>query len=65
MHFYAQPKAMRDKKIGCDVTMLYCTPPENPGYVNLGTCCDQAKACIETAKSFDLSGEPEYAVCVR
>ena len=50
MHFYAQPKAMRDKKIGCDVTMLYCTPPDESGYVNLGTCCDQAKACIETAR---------------
>lgn len=50
MHFYAQPKAMRDGKIPCDVTMLYCTPPDESGYVNLGTSCDQAKACIELAR---------------
>lgn len=50
MHFYAQPKAMRDGKIACDVTMLYCTPPDESGYVNLGTSCDQAKACIDLAR---------------
>ncbi len=57
MHFYAQPRAMAENKIrggevnsGCDVTMLYCTPPDESGYVNLGTCCDQAKAVIELSR---------------
>lgn len=50
IHFYAQPRAIREGNIGCDVAMIGCTPPDANGYVNMGISCDQTRACVETAR---------------
>ncbi|MEL7650183.1 MAG: acetyl-CoA hydrolase/transferase C-terminal domain-containing protein [Sedimentibacter sp.] len=50
IHFYAQPRAIREGRIKCDVAMISCTPPDENGYVNMGTSCDQTRVCIEKAR---------------
>ncbi|MDR2156937.1 MAG: 4-hydroxybutyrate CoA-transferase [Clostridiales Family XIII bacterium] len=50
IHFYAQPRAIREGKIRCDVAMIHCTPPDENGYVNMGLSCDQTRVAVETAK---------------
>jgi len=50
IHFYAQPRAIREGRVGCDIAMIQCTPPDEYGYVNMGLSCDQTRACVETAK---------------
>ncbi|MBR0597851.1 acetyl-CoA hydrolase/transferase family protein [Sinanaerobacter chloroacetimidivorans] len=50
IHFYAQPRAIRESAIKCDVAMISCTPPDENGYVNMGISCDQTRVIVETAK---------------
>lgn len=50
MHFYAQPVAMRDGYVPVDVGLIQCTPPDENGYVNLGTSCDQGKVIINKSR---------------
>ncbi|HML37765.1 MAG TPA: acetyl-CoA hydrolase/transferase C-terminal domain-containing protein [Bacillota bacterium] len=50
IHFYAQPRAIREGLIGCDVAMISCTPPDDNGYVNMGVSCDQTRVGVETAR---------------
>lgn len=50
IHFYAQPRAYREGKIPCDVAFLQVTPPDENGYVNMGTSCDQVRVLIEKAR---------------
>ncbi len=50
IHFYAQPRAIRDGLIKCDVALISCTPPDENGYVNMGTSCDQTRVAIEKAR---------------
>lgn len=50
IHFYAQPRAIREGRIKCDVAMISCTPPDENGYVNMGTSCDQTRVGIEKAR---------------
>jgi len=50
IHFYAQPRAIREGQIRCDVAMIGCTPPDENGYVNMGISCDQTRVGIEKAR---------------
>jgi 4-hydroxybutyrate CoA-transferase len=50
IHFYAQPRAIREGRIRCDVALIQCTPPNADGYVNMSLSCDQTKVAVETAK---------------
>lgn len=50
IHFYAQPRAIREGRVKCDVAMISCTPPDENGYVNMGTSCDQTRVAIEKAR---------------
>ncbi|MBV1758659.1 MAG: 4-hydroxybutyrate CoA-transferase [Dethiosulfatibacter sp.] len=50
IHFYAQPRAIREGRIKCDVAMITCTPPDENGYVNMGLSCDQTRVIIETSR---------------
>jgi 4-hydroxybutyrate CoA-transferase len=50
IHFYAQPRAIRDGRIRCDVALIQCTPPNEDGYVNMSLSCDQTQVAVETAK---------------
>ena len=50
IHFYAQPRAIREGRVKCDVAMISCTPPDENGYVNMGTSCDQTRVAVEKAR---------------
>ncbi len=50
MHFYAQPRAIREGRVGCDVALISCTPPDEAGYVNMGLSCDQTRVIVEKAR---------------
>jgi len=50
IHFYAQPRAIREGRVKCDVAMISCTPPDENGYVNMGVSCDQTRVGVETAR---------------
>src|SRR5665647_1276362 len=50
MHFYAQPRAIREGKVGCDVALITCTAPDESGYVNMGLSCDQTRVIVEKSK---------------
>jgi len=50
IHFYAQPRAIREGRVKCDVAMISCTPPDDNGYVNMGISCDQTRVAVETAR---------------
>ncbi len=50
IHFYAQPRAIREGLVKCDVAMISCTPPDENGYVNMGTSCDQTRVAVEKAR---------------
>lgn len=50
IHFYAQPRAIREGHLPCDVALVQVTPPDANGYVNMGTSCDQTRVAIEKAR---------------
>ena len=50
MHFYAQPVAMRDGYVPVDVGLIQVTPPDEEGYVYMGTSCDQTKVIVNKAR---------------
>lgn len=50
IHFYAQPRAIREGLVKCDVALISCTPPDENGYVNMGTSCDQTRVIVEKAR---------------
>lgn len=50
IHFQAQPRAIREGKLGCDVGFIQVTPPDENGYVNMGTSCDQTRTVVEKAR---------------
>jgi len=50
MHFYAQPIAMRTGAVPVDVGLLQVTPPDEDGYVWMGTSCDQVRVILDTAR---------------
>lgn len=50
IHFYAQPRAIREGALPCDVALVQVTPPDENGYVNMGTSCDQTRVAIEAAR---------------
>ena len=50
MHFYAQPVAMRSGNLPVDVGLLQVTPPDEDGYVWMGTSCDQVRVIIDMAR---------------
>lgn len=50
IHFYAQPRAIRDGLVKCDVAMISCTLPDENGYVNMGVSCDQTRTAVEKAR---------------
>ncbi len=50
MHFYAQPKAMREGNVPVDVGFLQVTPPDEDGYVWMGTSCDQVRVILDKAR---------------
>jgi 4-hydroxybutyrate CoA-transferase len=50
IHFYAQPRAIRESLVKCDVAMISCTPPDENGYVNMGVSCDQTRIAVEKAR---------------
>jgi 4-hydroxybutyrate CoA-transferase len=49
IHFYAQPRAIREGRVKCDVAMIQCTPPDDNGYVNMSLSCDQTRVAVEKA----------------
>ncbi|MDR2088637.1 MAG: 4-hydroxybutyrate CoA-transferase [Clostridiales Family XIII bacterium] len=49
IHFYAQPRAIREGRIRCDVALIQCTPPNGAGYVNMSLSCDQTRVAVENA----------------
>jgi 4-hydroxybutyrate CoA-transferase len=50
IHFYAQPRAIREGRIRCDVAIAQCTPPDENGYVNMSLSCDQTRVAVEKSK---------------
>lgn len=50
IHFYAQPRAIQEGLIPCDIALIQVTPPDENGYVNLGTSCDQGRVAIEKSR---------------
>lgn len=50
IHFYAQPTAMREGYIPVDVGFIQVTPPDEDGYVNMGTSCDQTRVVVEKSR---------------
>ena len=50
IHFYAQPRAIREGILPCDIGLIQVTPPDENGYVNIGTSCDQTRTVIEKAR---------------
>ena len=50
IHFYAQPRAIREGILPCDIALVQVTPPDENGYVNMGTSCDQTRVAIEKAR---------------
>lgn len=50
MHFYAQPIAMREGNCRVDVGFLQVTPPDEDGYVWMGTSCDQVRVILDSAR---------------
>ncbi|MDR0570030.1 MAG: 4-hydroxybutyrate CoA-transferase [Clostridiales Family XIII bacterium] len=50
IHFYAQPRAIREGNIPCDVALIQCAPPDVSGYVNMGVSCDQTRLIAEKAR---------------
>ena len=49
-HFYAQPVAMRQHAVPVDVGLIQVTPPDEDGYVNMGTSCDQTAEIVKLAR---------------
>ena len=50
IHFYAQPVAMRQHAVPEDVGLIQVTPPDEDGYVNMGTSCDQTAEIVRLAR---------------
>ena len=50
IHFYAQPRAIREGHLPCDIALVQVTPPNESGYVNMGTSCDQTRVAIEKSR---------------
>lgn len=50
IHFYAQPVAIRGGYIPVDVALIQVTPPDEDGYVNMGTSCDQTRVGVEKSR---------------
>lgn len=50
IHFYAQPRAIREGILPCDIGLIQVTPPDENGYVNMGTSCDQTRVVIEKSR---------------
>ena len=50
IHFYAQPVAMRQHVVPVDVGLIQVTPPDEDGYVNMGTSCDQTAEIVRLAR---------------
>lgn len=50
IHFYAQPRAIREGILPCDVALIQCTEPDKNGYVNMGTSCDQTRVIVEKSR---------------
>lgn len=50
IHFFAQPRAIREGHLPCDVALIQVTPPDESGYVNMGTSCDQTRVAVEKAR---------------
>ncbi|MDN5299167.1 MAG: 4-hydroxybutyrate CoA-transferase [Clostridiales bacterium] len=50
IHFYAQPRAIKEGRARCDVAMITCTPPDENGYVNMGLSCDQTRVIVEKSR---------------
>lgn len=50
IHFYAQPVAMRQHAVPVDVGLIQVTPPDEDGYVNMGTSCDQTAEIVRLAR---------------
>ena len=50
IHFYAQPVAMRQHAVPVDVGLIQVTPPDEDGYVNMGTSCDQTAEIVKLAR---------------
>lgn len=50
IHFYAQPIAIRAGNVPVDIAFIQVTPPDEEGYVNMGTSCDQTRVITEKAR---------------
>ena len=50
IHFYAQPRGIREGQLPCDIALVQVTPPDENGYVNMGTSCDQTRVVIEASR---------------
>lgn len=50
IHFYAQPVAIKEGYLHIDVGLLQVTPPDEDGYVNMGTSCDQTQVIVDNAR---------------
>ena len=50
MHFYAQPVAMREGYLPVDIGLIQVTPPDEEGYVYMGTSCDQTRVIVEKSR---------------
>ena len=50
IHFYAQPVAMRDGYVPVDVGLIQVTPPDEDGFVWMGTSCDQTRVICNKAR---------------
>jgi 4-hydroxybutyrate CoA-transferase len=48
--FHEVPILIRKGRVGCDVTLVQCSPPDHNGYVSLGTSVDYTRQAIRTAK---------------
>ncbi len=50
IHFYAQPRAIREGHLPCDIALVQVTPPNESGYENMVTSCDQTRVAIEKSR---------------
>lgn len=50
MHFYAQPIAEKTGAVPVDVGFIQVTPPDEDGYVWMGTSCDQVRVILDVAR---------------
>jgi 4-hydroxybutyrate CoA-transferase len=48
--FHEVPILIRKGRVGCDVALVQCSPPDANGYVSLGTSVDYTRQAIITAK---------------